>query len=456
MSDLLTAPRSELVKLIYDLIDENQSLKTQIAELQEKLLEKNPPGKTKGLPDFVKPNTSNKHHKKRKKRQTGYARKNETPTTQVFHAYDACPHCNGTLGKPSVSHTRQIIDVVLSPVIVTEHVVCKRWCMKCQKRVIPNVSFRGIAVGRHRIGANLMSMIVTMRDRLRLPIRVIKHYLTTFHAIKISEGEIVLLLDTVAGRGKRMYDTIKQTVFAAPSVHGDETGGRENGKNGYVWNFVTPTHQYMLYRKSRGSKVVKELIGEQGEQFDGVLTTDFYAAYNVHSGFHQRCWTHLLRDIHELTEEDPKNKMVKRWAHRIHTIYQEATTWSGPDPQLPIGTQAQERIRHEAHFKEKLKQICMPYLTSNTPQSPLCGRMIKFLPELFTFVRFSNVSPTNNLAERTLRHTVVQRKISGGTRSVKGSETRMILGSLFGTWNLQGLNPFQECRKLLLSPLPCP
>lgn len=445
MSDLLIAPRAELVKLIYDLIDENQSLKSQIAELQEKLLEKNPPGKTKGLPYFVKPNTSSRSHKKRRKRLMGYARKNETPTAQVFHTYDACPHCNGTLGKPSVSHTRQIIDIVISPVTITEHVVYKRWCMKCQKRVVPKVSFRDIAVGNHRIGASLMSMIVTMRDRLRLPIRVIQQYLKTFHTVKISEGEIVSLLDTVAGHGKRMYDAIKQAVFAASSVHGDETGGRENGKNGYVWNFVTPTHQYMLYRKSRGSKVVKELIGEEGEQFNGVLTTDFYAAYNVHTGFHQRCWTHLLRDIHKLTEEDSKNKMAKQWAHRIHTIYQEATVYSGPDPQLPIGTQARERIRQEAYFKEKLRRVCIPYLTEITPQSPLCGRMIKFLPELFTFVRFPNVSSTNNLAERTLRHTVVQRKISGGTRSAKGSETRMILGSLFGTWNLQRLNPFQEC-----------
>lgn len=456
MSDLLTAPRAELVKLIYDLIDENQVLKIKITELQEKLLEKNPLGKTKRPPDFVKPNIPSKHHKERNKRSVGYARKNEMPTTQVFHAYDACPHCSGTLGKPSVSHTRQIIDIVISPVAVTEHVVCKRWCINCQKRVVPKVSFGDVAVGNHRIGVNLMSMIVTMRDRLRLPIRVIQHYLSTFHNVKISEGEIVLLLDTAAGHGKKTYDTIKQAVFAAPSVHGDETGGRENGKNGYVWNFVTPTHQYMLYRKSRGSKVVKELIGEEGEQFNGVLTTDFYAAYNVHAGFHQRCWTHLLRDIHELTEEDQKNKAVKRWAHRIHTIYQEATAWSGPDPQLPIGTQAKERIRQEAYFKEKLRRVSLPHLTTMTPQSSLCGRMIKFLPELFTFVRFPNVSPTNNLAERTLRHTVVQRKISGGTRSAKGSETRMILGSLFGTWNLQGLNPLQECRKLLLSPVPCP
>ena len=83
--------------------------------------------------------------------------------------------------------------------------------------------------------------------------------------------------------------------------------------------------------------------------------------------------------------------------------------------------------------------------------STLCGRIITFLPELFVFVRFPNVDPDNNRSERILRHTVTARKISGGTRSPKGSETRSILTSLFDTWQLQGLNPLTQCRLLLTS-----
>jgi len=45
---------------------------------------------------------------------------------------------------------------------------------------------------------------------------------------------------------------------------------------------------------------------------------------------------------------------------------------------------------------------------------------------------------------------VVSRKISGGTRSKKGSETKSILASLFGTWRLQNLNLFEQTRNLLL------
>lgn len=455
MSDLLNAPRAELLKLIYDLIDENQSLKSQIAELRAQLSEKLPPGKPP-LPSFVKPNRKKKRASDvRKKREQGYARMKDVPTQQLFHAYDTCPDCGGVLGKPAVSYARQIIDVELKPITVTEHVICKRVCFACRKRVTPHVSFQTQVLGKQRIGINLVSLIVTLRERMRLPIRVIKLYLKTFHKLDVSAGEITQVLSIVSQKGKPLYHAIKHTVLSSKSICADETGGREDGVNGCLWNFTTNSHQYLLYRRSRGSKVVTEVLGEEGENFNGVLVTDFYAAYNVHTGFHQRCWAHLLRDIHELTEEHPKDKKIRSWAKKINQLYQVANSWPGPDPQLPLGIQAQQRIEKEQYFKQKLKNICSLWVTTIQPMSPLCGRMIKFLPELFTFIRFPDVPSTNNLAERTLRHSVVQRKIFGGTRSKRGSETKAILGSLFGTWNLQGLNPFTQCKQLLLNPTAC-
>jgi hypothetical protein len=58
----------------------------------------------------------------------------------------------------------------------------------------------------------------------------------------------------------------------------------------------------------------------------------------------------------------------------------------------------------------------------------------------------------NNLAERSLRPAVVARKISGGTRSPKGSQTKMDLMSLFATWTAQGKPLLPSCQQLLLSP----
>src|SRR5216683_1769254 len=85
-------------------------------------------------------------------------------------------------------------------------------------------------------------------------------------------------------------------------------------------------------------------------------------------------------------------------------------------------------------FEQHLWQICAPYVHSSTPMQTLCKRVEKFLPELFVFVAVPGVPSHNNLAERSVRPLVVARKISGGSRSPQGSETRMGLASLFGTW----------------------
>ena len=73
--------------------------------------------------------------------------------------------------------------------------------------------------------------------------------------------------------------------------------------------------------------------------------------------------------------------------------------------------------------------------------------------ELFVFVAYPGVPSDNNLAERSVRPLVIARKISGGTRSPKGSSTRMGLASLFGTWMAQGLNPFHQCLALLTTKI---
>ena len=64
-----------------------------------------------------------------------------------------------------------------------------------------------------------------------------------------------------------------------------------------------------------------------------------------------------------------------------------------------------------------------------------------------------DVPADNNPAERSLRHLVISRKISGGTRSEQGTERKMTLPSTFGTWRAQGLNPLAACLQLLVSPL---
>jgi hypothetical protein len=358
------------------------------------------------------------------------------------------------LGKPSVAYTRQIIDIPLPKAVVTEHIVYKRWCRHCGKRVYPKVNLTSLVVGKQRMGINLMALAATLRQRLNQPLNRIQEYLKIVYRLDISEGELMKILYRAVGLGKPYYLKILANLKSSPTVYADETGGRENGLNGYHWSFSNERCQYLLYRRSRGKKVIREVFGEDGKDFDGVLVSDFYTAYNEHCGFHQRCWVHLLRDIHNLVELYPKNKKLSLWAKEVEAVLEEAKAYPGPSPNLPLGLQAQERINQESYSKEKLQNLCEPYVTQNVPMATLCSRIVTYLSELFTFVRFPGVSPDNNLAERALRQTVIQRKIFGGTRTPRGSEAQSILSSLFGTWRLQGLNPLEEMR-LLLARAPC-
>jgi hypothetical protein len=85
-------------------------------------------------------------------------------------------------------------------------------------------------------------------------------------------------------------------------------------------------------------------------------------------------------------------------------------------------------------------------------QAKLCRRIERFIKELFVFVAEPAAPPENNAAERSLRHLVTSRKISGGTRSEQGTSSKMALASLFGTWRARGLNPLLQCRQLFTSP----
>lgn len=438
-----------MVGLIYELIDKVNALEAENAHLRELFHSK---GKKKDqapqLPSFVRVNVKSKGVRVRKKRQNSFHRFKETPTERIFHSPKVCFDCGGKLGKPTVAYRRQIIDLPRINYKVVEHVIFKRWCFECHKRVTPRIDLSKYTLGKGRIGLNLATSIALMRDRLRLPLNVIQKYLRLFHNLPLSQGEIVEILHQVADIGKDNYDSLLNEVRISPVIYADETGGRENGRNGYFWSFSTPKVHFLLYRKSRSQKVVEEVVGAESQYFDGVIVSDFYSSYNTYSGFHQRCWVHLLRDIDELIKQHPKHPPLKRWIKQVKAIYEEAKDYH-PPPDLKIGIEAEVRVAKQREFESRLIKLCQPYLTKETPMSTLCGRIYTFLPELFTFIRFKDIESSNNNAERILRHLVTSRKISGGTRSERGSETKVILTSLFDTWKSRGLNPFIQCRAML-------
>ncbi len=443
--ELNVASREALLAIIVQqqgTITEQQStiaqLQQRVAALEARLNSRNSPGMpgNKPLSDRPGPNKG-----PRKVRSHGFARVRMAPTQRVEHALEVCPDCKTQLVGGWVQRTREVMEVPLVPVQVTEHVFVARVCPMCERRRIPKVTLRGVVVGQQRLGVNLVSLMVTLREEGRLPIRTIQWYLKTVHQLHLSVGGIVRAIHGTAQQAQLPVAEVLDRIRASPVVQADETGWRQDGTNGYVWTFSTPTERYFL-RRGRHKEVVDEVLDES---FSGVLVSDFYAAYNHYPGLKQRCWAHLLRDIHHLKALYPDDAKLARWAGAVHKLYAEAKAFVHPE--------ARQRRLAQLGLERKLLSRCRSFLEDPLAvQGRLCRRIERFIKELFVFVADPAVPPDNNAAERSLRHLVTSRKISGGTRSDQGTSSKMTLASLFGTWRARGLDPLLQCRQLLTSP----
>ena len=310
------------------------------------------------------------------------------------------------------------------PVEVIEHQVIKRWCPCCGKWQSPRLDLTGQVIGQGRIGVRVASLVSYLRTTLRLPFRAIQSYLATLHSLQLSLGEIVELTHDVRQQLQPQADQLKAEIQTSTVTHGDETSWRENGQNGYAWAFVTggpAAVRYFEFARSRSHLVAQHILGAD---WRGWLVTDFYAAYNLIPGRHQRCWTHLLRDLHALKEEHAENAEVQSWVKAVRKLYDDACAWLilHPTPTL-----AERRSEYTDLFARACRLGEQYALSYAHPCCTLAKRLLRHQDELFQFVLVPGLPADNNLAERSIRPLVIMRKISGGTRSAEGSKTRLDL-----------------------------
>jgi transposase len=443
----LVVRQSEVIDQLRATIAQQQALiarlEARIRELEEER-DRNDP--TKKMPGLKPAATPRRKPGPRKRRAHGFSRgQAPAPTETVEHAVAVCPQCATPLSGGTERWRKEVLELPPAPVRVIQHVYLERRCPRCGRRVMPppaRPAELGVLSGRQRLGLGLLAYIALARAELRLPVQLIQWALQALHGLELSAGAIIGALQRVAAVGQATVAEIRTTIRASPRVYADETGLREDGVNGYLWSFSTESERYFV-RGGRNKEVVDEVLGPD---FAGVLVSDFYAAYDHYDGPHQRCWAHLLRDIHDLTDKHPKDAALQTWATQVHGVYERACR-----AQLgPAGARPAAQRQAEADLLEH----CQPYLESEAatvPQAVLCRRIQKYLPELFTFVGDPALSSTNNAAERSVRPVVCQRKISGGTRSPEGTRIFTTLATLFGTWRARGLDPLVACHSLLLA-----
>jgi transposase len=444
------ALRAEVTALQLQVAELTQQLQAALVRMAELEQEKSEP------PPFVRPNRPLRSEPQvvRKKRapQHNTSRKRAQPTRIERHVLEHCPDCGYRLCGESIDYTREVLELPPpQPVDVIEHQVIKRWCPHCETWQRPKLDLSGQVIGQGRIGVRIASLVSYLRTTLRLPVRAIQSYLATLHSLQLSIGEIVALTRAVRQQLQPQADQLKAVVQTSTVTHGDETGWRENGQNGYAWAFVTAgpaAVRYFEFAHSRSHLIAQQILGAD---FRGWLVTDFYAAYNLIPGRHQRCWVHLLRDLHDLSQTQPSNPAVAQWATEVRQLYDDAQAWLAAHP---TPTPAERYAEYAELFARACRLGEQYALTYDHPCCALAKRLLRHQDELFQFVLVPGLPADNNLAERSIRPLVIMRKISGGTRSEEGTKTRLTLASLFHTWAARNLNPFSACLAALQESIP--
>lgn len=404
---------SELEKQIERLKKENEQLKKELAAKRQ-------------LPKWIKPNQSKDEQNRAKKKgpKHGHVPHLRTrpehidQTVVVFP--ESCPEGHGDLPFPSPSRWYTHIQIDLPETakpMVTEFVVGSSFCSACGKYH----TARGRVAGS-LYGPRFHAQVCYWKYSLGLTLLKIQKLLREQYELEVSTGQLSEMLTRSAKQFEDGYDDLKTSLREQSHLHVDETGWRNQGKNAWLWSFSNPDLSVYVIDPSRGQGVVEDVLGEV---FGGVLCSDFYGGYHKIECLKQKCWAHVLRELHQLRKKEPDNLEVQYFSSRLKNFFDRGKDLrerkaTGEDVlksmKRLIGDSERFAIRRFKHVELQI----------------LAKRLIKYRREMYAFIE-KNLEPTNNHAEREIRPAVLMRKISYGNRSSQGVKNQAILMSMIRT-----------------------
>ena len=367
-----------------------------------------------------------------------------------IHRPEACAGCGvGSAGQAGQAYTGYYeVDWVREgfgwTVRTTKHLLEESVCV-CGHvtRAEPfRVTEDDVEIGGFRlVGAGLSSLIVALSKRYRMSRARIQEFLHDWLDIWVSTGTIHEALAEaaaiVAPLERELVDAIQQSDL----LHADETPWPEQGASSlWLWVFIT-THTVLYYVSHRGQELVKNLL----EDYAGVLMSDGWQAYRWLEQ-RLRCWAHLKRKAQGLA--DSLNPAAQGFGREVLALWNDL--WDavqkareGP-PGVSLRPEWEERlkafrIRCEAmkgHTHAKTHELAVEFL--NDWEAIFAVLSNPFWPL------------TNNEAERALRHWVILRLISHGTRTPKGSRHFALLASVIDTCRLRGHSPWEYLQTAII------
>lgn len=344
-----------------------------------------------------------------------------------------CRGCGGRLsGRDPEPLRQQIWELPEIQPLVTEHRRHRLTCPCCGTHTCGELP---PGVGPSQAGPRLKAFVVLLLGALRQSKRKTAWFLESVLNIPCSPGWVVKLQTQATAALRPAYDDLVARLPAQDKLNIDETPYKQGRLKTWLWTFVATTFTVFALRKTRKAD---ELYAHVGEKFLGVVGCDRAKMY-VRLPQLQWCWAHLIRDFQALI--DSRDGQAKRLGHEL---LREVKVMFGLWNRVRDGTLTRRG------FKTKMQPIRRTVealllrgsFSGNRLFAGSCDELWQGRAHLWMFVDVAGVSPTNNDAERALRHAVIWRKLSFGTQSDSGSRFVETLLTVIETCRQQKQNVF--------------
>lgn len=446
-----------VVKVLCEMSATIYSLQERVTELENKVaqLSKNSSNSSKppSSDDITKPKNKDKGKGGQRKigGQPGHPKHERTmiPEDEIndFHEYKLtnCPDCNDeVIFLDEKLRIIQQIELKEVTVIKEEHRSYPVWCSKCNK--IHYMTFPPNVVKEGLFRERLTALVAYMKNVCHASFSTIRKFIRDVLGEKVSRGYLRKVIQKVSQSLEKPYDELLNRLPLETKLNIDETGHKENGNRFWTWVFKADLYVLFKIDKSRGSKVLIEVLGKE---FNGVLGCDYFSAYRKYmkdfSVSIQFCIAHLIRDIRYLISlPDAESKAygekllkeIKNLFKIIHNrkeiseqVFQDELESAKKSIMKAVLTDVPSKLNKKGKEEKKAAQN-------------MANRFRTHGEAYFEFITTPGIDPTNNVAEQAIRFIVIDRYVTQGTRSIEGRKTNERLWTVIATCELQGKSAF--------------
>ena len=333
------------------------------------------------------------------------------PDEVIDHKPSRCGHCDSPLnGDDPEPIVDQVIELPVRLRQVIHHRRHTLTCPHCQTLT----AAEPVAEAARGFGPRLQATTAYLSGVGRLGKRAIRQLFADLHGIPIALGS-VSNLEARTGLALRSIHAEAVDHTQGLDANIDETGWKQGPNKAWLWVAVTSRVTAFLIRRHRDRGAFNDLVGLK----PGVLTTDRYSVYaHLDPNRRQVCWAHLRRDFQAMIDRhDHGSPIGGELLFHADLLAQEwANVRDGTRSRSWFSREILPWLREEVHLLLEAGSRCGPARTAG-----VCGELLSLAASLWTFATVPGVEPTNNEAERAVRHAVCWRKTSYGTDSERGS-----------------------------------